>query len=79
MVDSMGGIAFLLIEFPNKEAIFYLPARLLLQEYDKMNDGGRKSIPYSYFIKNAYLIKRGYAPQIDYLKYVEEEISKIKK
>lgn len=79
MVDSMGGIAFLLIEFPNKEAIFYLPARLLLQEYDKMNDGGRKSIPYSYFIENAYLIKRGYAPQIDYLKYVEEEISKIKK
>lgn len=77
-VYKMGGIAFLLIEFANKKEIFYLPAPLLLEEYDKMNQGGRKSIPYSYFENNAYLIKRGYAPQVDYLKCVDEEIKKLK-
>lgn len=78
MVDTMGGIAFLLIEFPNKKEIFYLPAKLLLEEYDKMSEGGRKSIPYSYFVKNAYLIKRAYTPQVDYLKCVDLEIKKLK-
>lgn len=79
MVENMGGIAFLLIEFPNKQTIFYFPAKLLIQEYDKMNNGGRKSIPYSFFTENAYLIKRGYGPQIDYLKCVDEEILKLNK
>lgn len=78
LIHQMGGIAFLIIEFPNKQEIFYLPAKLLLEEYDKMNEGGRKSIPYTYFKENAYLIKRGYAPQIDYLKCVEIEINKLK-
>lgn len=78
MVHQMGGIAFLIIEFPNKNEIFYLPVELLLEEYDKMNEGGRKSIPYAYFKENAYLIKRGYTPQVDYLKCVDIEINKLK-
>lgn len=78
MVNQMGGIAFLLIEFPNKNEIFYLPVALLLEEYGKMNEGGRKSIPYTYFKENAYVIKRGYTPQVDYLKCVDLEIAKQK-
>lgn len=78
MVDQMGGIAFLLIEFPNKNAIFYLPVKLLLEQYDNMKNGGRKSIPFAYFEKHAYFIKRTYGPQIDYLKYVDQEINKQK-
>ena len=70
-VHNLGGIAFLLIEFPNKEEIFLLPATMLFNLYDAMNEGGRKSIPYAYFKENAYLIKRGYTPQVDYLKAVD--------
>lgn len=70
-VSSLGAIAFLLIEFPNKEEIFLLPVDLLIKLYDAMNEGGRKSIPYTYFKENAYLIKRGYTPQVDYLKAVD--------
>lgn len=77
MVHEMGGIAFLLIEFPNKNTIFYLPANLLLQEYEKMKNGGRKSIPYKFFEENAYLIKRTYNPQIDYLKCVDQIINSL--
>lgn len=71
VVHNLGGIAFLLIEFPNKEEIFLLPATMLFNLYDAMNEGGRKSIPYTYFKENAYLIKRAYAPQVDYLKAVD--------
>lgn len=76
LVDSLGAIAFLLIEFPNKNEIFYLPARLLLSLYKNMEKGGRKSIPYSYFKEHAYLIIRGYLPQVDYIKIIDEEIKK---
>ena len=58
VVHNLGGIAFLLIEFPNKEEIFLLPATMLFNLYDAMNEGGRKSIPYTYFKENAYLIIR---------------------
>ena len=71
IVHNLGGIAFLLIEFPNKEEIFLLPATMLFNLYDAMNEGGRKSIPYTYFKENAYLIKRAYTPQVDYLKTVD--------
>ena len=71
VVHNLGGIAFLLIEFPNKEEIFLLPATMLFNLYDAMNEGGRKSIPYTYFKENAYLIKRAYTPQVDYLKAVD--------
>lgn len=73
-VHNLGAISFLLIEFPNKNEIFYLPTRLLINLYENMENGGRKSIPYSYFKENAYLITRGYAPQIDYIKIIDKEI-----
>lgn len=76
-VYNLGAIAFLLIEFPNTHEIFYLPAKDLIRLYDEMEQGGRKSIPYSYFKEHAYLLKRGYTPQIDYLKIVDEEIKKL--
>ena len=76
-VHNLGAIAFLLIEFPNKNEIFYLPARLLIERFEAMEQGGRKSIPYTYFKEHAYLITRGYAPQIDYVKIIDKEIEKL--
>lgn len=75
-VYNLGAIAFLLIEFPNEQETFYLPAEQLINLYHAMNQGGRKSIPYQYFKENAYLIKRTYTPIIDYLKIVDIEIEK---
>ena len=78
LVNNLGAIAFLLIEFPNKNEIFYLPFDKLIIKYKEMENGGRKSIPYTYFKENGYLIKRGYTPQIDYLKIIDEEIKRLK-
>ena len=43
-----------------------------------LNNIDRKSIPLSYFKENAYLIKDGYNPRIDYLKIVDNLIGGIK-
>ena len=70
-VDKMGGIAFLLIEFPLHEETFLLPAKSLYEKYVESLNGGRKSISYDTFKQEAYLIKTTYNPTIDYLKIVD--------
>jgi recombination protein U len=39
-----------------------------------INNTNKKSIPLEYFKDNAYLLKDGYMPRIDYLKIVDELI-----
>ncbi len=75
-IHNMGGIAFLLIEFPLHNEIFLMPATTLYDKYQESLNGGRKSISYSTFKEEAYLIKFGYAPQVDYLKIVDLLIEK---
>ena len=67
----MGGIAFVLIEFPLHEETFLLPAKTLYNKYIESLNGGRKSISYQTFKNEAYLIKTTYNPTIDYLKIVD--------
>lgn len=70
-IDEMGGIAFLIIEFPLYQNIFILPAKILYQKYLLSKKDGPKSISYQEFQNEGYLIKEGYAPIIDYLKVVD--------
>ena len=46
---------------------------LLLEEtLDKyLTESNKKSIPIEFFRKNAYIIKDGYNPRIDYLKIIK--------
>ena len=41
-------------------------------KYWDNKDEGRKSIPYSEFLENGFIVKEGYAPRLNYLKVVDE-------
>lgn len=70
-IDKMGGIAFLLIEFPLHNETFLLPAKSLYEKYQASLNGGRKSISYDTFKNDSYLIKPTFNPSVDYLKIVD--------
>ena len=65
------GIAFLIIRFTSLDRNYLLTAKKLLNYLDNSD---KKSIPLSFFEEEAYLIKDGYMPRIDYLKIVDELI-----
>ncbi len=65
-VINHGGIIFLIISINNE---IYLLKGLDLINF--INNNERKSIPITYFKENAFLIKFGYNPIIDYLKIVD--------
>lgn len=71
IIDKMGGIAFLLIEFPVHNETYLLPSKILYQKYQESLNGGRKSISYNTFKEEAYLIKPSYNPLVDYIKVVD--------
>jgi len=77
-VYNMGGISFLIIEFSQMHEVFILPTPDLIKLYNESLDGGRKSIPYSYFKEHAYLIDMAFAPKINYLKAVDKIIEEKK-
>lgn len=70
-VSKLGGIAFLIIEFPNKNEVFVLPIDILLKKFELSKNGGRKSISYQEFKDEGYLVKEEYSPSIPYLKYID--------
>lgn len=78
-IDKMGGIAFLLIEFPLYHEVYLLPSKVLYKKYLEYLNGGKKSISYLDFKKNGFLIKEGFLPPIDYLPVVDLLIDKILK
>lgn len=71
-IHELGGIAFLLIEFSKKGEIYLLPAPKLVERYEDSLNGGRKSIPYEYFVSDGYQVNVSLAPRIDYLKTVDK-------
>ena len=71
-VTKHGGIAFLIILFNDYQEVFLLKAELLSKLYQDAKNGGRKSIPYSYFKEFAEPVTISFAPQIDYLKAIDK-------
>ncbi|HHU24543.1 MAG: Holliday junction resolvase RecU [Bacilli bacterium] len=71
-VTNHGGIAFLLIEFINKQEVYLLTVDKLISCYEASLNEGRKSIPYAYFKEHGILIKPSYAPRIPYLTAVDQ-------
>ena len=74
-INNHSGIAFIIVRFTTINETYLLTAEKLLYFLDNID---RKSIPLSYFKENAYLIKDGYNPRIDYLKIVDNLIGGIK-
>ena len=75
-VEQMGGISFLIIEFPLKNEVYILPSSLLKEKYLLSLQGGRKSISYEEFKKIGYLVQKGFQPTIDFLQVVDILIEK---
>lgn len=47
--EEQGGYSFLIVKFVEKNLTFLLPLSKLLQYYNSIQEGGRKSIPFSDF------------------------------
>ena len=70
-VMNQRGICFVLLRFSLTEEIFYLETKHLLFFWDRMENGGRKSITREEISKNGYSISLGFHPRIDYIKIVD--------
>ena len=70
-IYNHSGIAFLIIRFTTLNETFLLLEETL-NEY--LNMTNKKSIPIEFFRENAFIIKDGYNPRIDYLKIIDRII-----
>lgn len=70
-IEKHKGISFLIIRFTSLNETYLLPTKNFLAF---LKESERKSIPLDFIKKNAYLIKDGYNPRIDYLKIVDKLI-----
>ena len=77
-INEHGGISFLLIMFNDYQEVFLLKAEILLKLYNDSLNGGRKSIPYSYFNENGFKIKLGYSLPIDYITAIDHVFFEVK-
>ncbi|MCQ2009233.1 Holliday junction resolvase RecU [Sporolactobacillus sp. STSJ-5] len=63
-----GGISFVLVRFVVHQETFILTSMQLAQWWKDMAYGGRKSIPYTWFIENCEQVKSRNGIAIDYLR-----------
>ena len=70
-IEEHKGISFIIVRFTTLNETYLLTTKKLMEYLDNTN---KKSIPLDYFKDNAYLLKDGYMPRIDYLKIVDELI-----
>lgn len=70
-IEKHNGISFLIVRFTSLNETYLLTTKVFSIF---LNDSERKSIPIEFFRENAYLIKDGYNPRVDYLKIVDELI-----
>lgn len=73
-VTKQNGIAFMIVRFSTLQRYFVLPFPVILEAWDMMEKGGRKSIPLSTFEQQAFELPRSYHPKIDYLSVLKQLI-----
>lgn len=71
-VLKQNGICFVMVRFSLTEEVFFLEAVHLLTFWERMLNGGRKSITKEEIITNGYLIPLGFQPRIDFIKIIDE-------
>jgi recombination protein U len=71
-VIQQNGICFVIIRFSANEDIFLLDGRKLLSFWNRMLDGGRKSITLEEMKEHGHSISVGFHPRIDYIKVIDE-------
>ena len=68
-IVNHGGIGFLIVAFTTVNEVFLLPITDFINYIDKTK---KKSVPYTFFKENGYLIDYNYNPRLDYLKIIDE-------
>ena len=71
-VLSQRGLAFVILSFSSTDEIFLMEAQQIITFWNRMLDGGRKSITKKEVELNSYKIPIGFQPRIDYLKVVDQ-------
>jgi recombination protein U len=66
-----GGITFGIFRFSQTEEVFLLEGKYLIEFWNRMKKGGRKSITKNEFIKYGHHIPLGIQPRIDYIKVID--------
>ncbi|MCM3599818.1 Holliday junction resolvase RecU [Robertmurraya korlensis] len=70
-VIQQDGICFVILRFSSTEEVFLLEAKQLLSYWERMKEGGRKSITKEELLSTAHLISLGFRPRIDYIKKID--------
>ncbi|WP_462412001.1 Holliday junction resolvase RecU [Neobacillus sp. Marseille-QA0830] len=70
------GICFVIIRFTKFDQVYLLGAKHLLTYWNRMINGGRKSITKQEIEENGHYIPLGYQPRIDYIKVLEDLVGK---
>ncbi len=70
-VMACGGIAFVIIRFSSTEEVFFLDGKHLLRFWERMENGGRKSIAKDEILQYGVQIPLGIQPRIDYIKIID--------
>lgn len=65
------GICFVILRFSKTDEIFLLEAQQLLIFWQRMKDGGRKSITKDEITIFGHQIPQGFQPRIDYIKKID--------
>lgn len=65
------GISFFIVRFSSLQRNFVVLYDIVERFYVNMNNGGRKSIPFTVFENEAIEIHEGYLPRLNYLKAVD--------
>ncbi|MEH7093430.1 Holliday junction resolvase RecU [Neobacillus vireti] len=71
-VMDQGGICFVILRFTKFEQVYLLEALHLLHFWERMMNGGRKSITKEEIEQKGYHIPLGFQPRIDYIKIIEQ-------
>ncbi|MGG1631329.1 Holliday junction resolvase RecU [Rossellomorea sp. NRS-1567] len=71
-VHNQDGITFVLVRFSASEEVFLLPYQALRVYWDRMINGGRKSIKRQELEEKGVIIPLGLHPRVDYLKIVHQ-------
>ena len=70
-VMNQGGICFVILRFTKFEQVYLLEAKHLLNYWERMMNGGRKSIMKEEIEQNGHHIPLGFQPRIDYIKIID--------
>lgn len=73
-VTEQNGVAFIIVRFSAFERYFIVPYEVLQKAWQAMENGNRKSIPFSTIVEEAYEIPTSYYPRIDYLPIIQQLI-----